>query len=406
MLKRLLLAFATALGLSGPAPASQYDFGTIVPETTTGTQLASHLNAWRTALNTLHAGSSRPAYAAAGTLWLDTSGSPWLLKVYGGSADVTLGPIDDAVLAGRLRVGSARPTYAATGTLWVNTSSGSPVLTYYNGTTDIAMGPIASQSMGVAPGVEAPFAGPFAPTGWLLEYGQAVSRTTYAALLDAIAPSFACTTTSGNAGVTVGTNFVGTGIVTSKIEGPGIAPGATVTNINDATGLTISAGAGGGFGDGTCRVFPHGNGDGSSTFNVPDRRGRAVAGRDGMGGTDAGRLQVYFGDNLGAAGGDESILLATGQMPSHNHGGAIGSGAAASNGDHNHTFTRYNETLTVDADDGGGSVSSVWRSTTSATGSTTGAHTHTVTGTISSQGGGTATPLMQPTGISNYIIKH
>ena len=34
----------------------------------------------------------------------------------------------------------------------------------------------------------------------------------------------------------------------------------------------------------------YGPGDGSTTFNLPDLRGRVAAGRDDMGGTDAGRL--------------------------------------------------------------------------------------------------------------------
>lgn len=39
---------------------------------------------------TAHSGSSRPAYATAGTVWLDTSGTPWLVKMYDGAADIVL----------------------------------------------------------------------------------------------------------------------------------------------------------------------------------------------------------------------------------------------------------------------------------------------------------------------------
>lgn len=72
-------------------------------------------------------------------------------------------------------------------------------------------------------GVIFPFAGTVAPNGFLLCYGQAVSRTTYAALF-----------------ATIGTTY--------------------------------------------------GAGDGSTTFNVPDLRGRAIAGKDDMGGASANRL--------------------------------------------------------------------------------------------------------------------
>jgi microcystin-dependent protein len=50
----------------------------------------------------------------------------------------------------------------------------------------------------------------------------------------------------------------------------------------------------------------HGVGDGSSTFNLPDLRGRVGAGKDNMGGSAAGRLSaVIVGTTLGAAGGVE-----------------------------------------------------------------------------------------------------
>jgi len=53
-----------------------------------------------------------------------------------------------------------------------------------------------------------------------------------------------------------------------------------------------------------------GTGDGSTTFNIPDLRGRTIAGLDNMGGSAASRLtSTYFGANastLGATGGLES----------------------------------------------------------------------------------------------------
>lgn len=55
----------------------------------------------------------------------------------------------------------------------------------------------------------------------------------------------------------------------------------------------------------------YGAGDGSTTFNLPDLRGRVPAGRDNMGGTGASRLsQGILGGNpnaLGAAGGSEAL---------------------------------------------------------------------------------------------------
>lgn len=58
-----------------------------------------------------------------------------------------------------------------------------------------------------------------------------------------------------------------------------------------------------------------GSGDGSTTFNVPDSRGRVDAGQDDMGGTSANRLTNQSGglngDTLGATGGSETHTLAT-----------------------------------------------------------------------------------------------
>jgi microcystin-dependent protein len=57
-----------------------------------------------------------------------------------------------------------------------------------------------------------------------------------------------------------------------------------------------------------------GVGDGSTTFNLPDCRGRVIAGKDNMGGATAGRLtnavSGIVGTTLGAAGGAETYTPA------------------------------------------------------------------------------------------------
>lgn len=68
-----------------------------------------------------------------------------------------------------------------------------------------------------------------------------------------------------------------------------------------------------------------GVGDGSTTFNLPDCRGRATSGKDNMGGTSANRLTNQTdgidGDTLGAVGGSETNTLTEAQMPEHTHQG-------------------------------------------------------------------------------------
>lgn len=101
------------------------------------------------------------------------------------------------------------------------------------------------------------FAGTTAPEGWLLCYGQAVSRETYANLF-----------------AIIGTTF--------------------------------------------------GAGNGSTTFNLPDCRGRVGAGKDDMGGTAASRLTTagasINGATLGASGGAQTHALTAAQNAQHSHG--------------------------------------------------------------------------------------
>ncbi len=69
---------------------SQFDFGTINPDTKSGSGLASDLNSWRDALHTMHRGSTRPSYIVAGMSWIDDSGTPWQIKMYNGTTDTTM----------------------------------------------------------------------------------------------------------------------------------------------------------------------------------------------------------------------------------------------------------------------------------------------------------------------------
>src|SRR4051812_16859932 len=63
----------------------------------------------------------------------------------------------------------------------------------------------------------------------------------------------------------------------------------------------------------------YGPGDGSTTFNIPDLRGRVGAGKDDMGGAVASRLtSAYFGTSatsLGAVGGSQSHTLTLAELP-------------------------------------------------------------------------------------------
>lgn len=116
------------------------------------------------------------------------------------------------------------------------------------------------------PGALIPYAGPSAPTGWLLCYGQAVSRSTFVGLFTII-------------GVTYGV------------------------------------------------------GDGSTTFNLPDMRGRIPVPMDNMGGVSANVVTNAHADTLGGIDGEDNHVLTIAEMPAHNHGVGNGTNTAGGNPD-------------------------------------------------------------------------
>ncbi len=73
---------------------SQYDFGNLSSPVTGADLIDTHLEPFRDALHTTHSGTSRPSYVESGMIWLDTTATPWLLKMYDGTADITLGAIN------------------------------------------------------------------------------------------------------------------------------------------------------------------------------------------------------------------------------------------------------------------------------------------------------------------------
>lgn len=58
------------------------------------TAMASAIQADLDALRSQHKGSGTPAYALAGTIWIDDSATPWVVNVYDGSDVIPIGTID------------------------------------------------------------------------------------------------------------------------------------------------------------------------------------------------------------------------------------------------------------------------------------------------------------------------
>jgi microcystin-dependent protein len=82
----------------------------------------------------------------------------------------------------------------------------------------------------------------------------------------------------------------------------------------------------------------HGSGDGATTFNVPDYRGRVFLGLDNMGGSDAGRIAAS--NTLGGSGGITTVIAHTHTMGNHTHG--TGTYAVSS---HSHTVNSHNHDM-------------------------------------------------------------
>ena len=69
----------------------------------------------------------------------------------------------------------------------------------------------------------------------------------------------------------------------------------------------------------------YGAGDGSTTFTLPDLRGRMALGLDNMGGTSADRVTNIQADAMGGADGEENHLLTVEELAAHTHTVEIGS---------------------------------------------------------------------------------
>ncbi len=134
----------------------------------------------------------------------------------------------------------------------------------------------------------------------------------------------------------------------------------------------------------------HGAGDGSTTFNLPDLRGRVAAGKDDMGGSAAGRLTGTTmgpnGNTIGATGGAQTHTLSAAEMPVHTHGVS----------DPGHTHFAQAQVIGGSNFDGAGGF--VFDSPANVSAAATGI-------SIQGAGGGATHANVQPTIVLNYLIR-
>lgn len=195
------------------------------------------------------------------------------------------------------------------------------------------------------------------PTGWLLCDGQAVSRATYSALFDVICPFAVFTvtiaspavfsttahglvagdkirlTTTGSlpTGLATGTDYyvISAGLAADSFRVSASRGGAAVNTSGSQSGVH------------TWRVFNSGVGDGSTTFNLPNLKGKSVFGYDV---TDANFDTL---DTPNTYAGEKNHTLTTAELPSHTHAisapsssggsGRPNAGGSGDNGDQNPT---------------------------------------------------------------------
>lgn len=242
--------------------------------------------------------------------------------------------------------------------------------------------------------------GPLAPAGWVFKFGQELSRSTYSALLGALTAVASGNLTSSSQSVTgVDVDLRNLGLEGAAVEGTGIPPGTTINSVT-ATTVTLSQNASVTLTGVQLRIFPHGSGNGSTTFNVPDDCGRVSAGRDNMGGSATSRLTIagtgasnVNGARLGATGGVDRHTLTQAQLP------AYSSSTIETAGNHEHGYDRYGGLTTIQQGTGV-SVANVWFGVADAFTDQAGARSLS----IPLGGSGNAHPIVQPTRVTNKII--
>jgi microcystin-dependent protein len=194
------------------------------------------------------------------------------------------------------------------------------------------------------------FGGFGTPAHYLFCDGTAYSRTTYSQLFSALTTTMTVSLTN-----TMNTFTVSSAInlyIGMAIEGNGIAAATTISNISGTT-ITMSAAA-------TATVtsvvtfFAWGDGDGSTTFNVPDLRGYVTGGSQGS---------LFTSNGAGNKGGSSTQTLITANVPAHTHNISLsivngGSGFGFASG-----TARVPGTFTTDNGSGSGTAFSIVQQT-------------------------------------------
>lgn len=142
-----------------------------------------------------------------------------------------------------------------------------------------------------------------------------------------------------------------------------------------------------------------GTGDGSTTFNIPDLRGRIPVGKDDMGGSAASRVtsagSSVDGLTIGATGGAQNVTISQANLPNVNFSSASLTGATTVTGQGNGVpINAATQTVSFAAGGlfGGAGVATLGATTT-------------IGGNVPSGGSGTALVVMQPSMVLPWILR-
>ena len=170
---------------------------------------------------------------------------------------------------------------------------------------------ISGDATGVLTGTTIDYAGFVAPAGYLTCDGSAVLRADYGPLMSVITQTQTGTTTN-TLNTVSGLTSTAQMYVNMPIESANFSPGTTIASIVDANNITINPVA---IASGAVPIqfFNWGNGNGSTTFNVPLLSRRTTIGQGGTGTTTIGNV-------VGQSGGEEAHLMTTNELVAHTHG--------------------------------------------------------------------------------------
>lgn len=269
--------------------------------------------------------------------------------------------------------------------------------TIWDKVTSSTLGPGQASLVGdgAAVGSIKPWAGIVAPSQYAFAYGQELLRTTYANLFTAITltNTVACSNTSPIISSIPDTSQIPIG---ANIELSCVPAGTTVISktastvtLNANSNITVNA---------VAIFFPFGNGNGTTTFNVPDLRGRVLAGRQNMGGTDLTILSDCGASGTGIKCGVQAQTIVQANLPALTLATTIGAGQ----GSHTHPPDVGGVNFLTSGGAGQLGASGTLIRTTGTTGAAT---LPSMTGTTPTGGSGTALITIQPTMILNYVIK-